>query len=767
MREWEESQASILGKKDLRKQELDKQLESVRKESDRKLREESGRLIAEHTALMKKRDPFHAWMRVFAMKKDTTRSKKAEKLTVGKLEGHWRALFRKSQPACEVILPEFRPWEKTGATPPTINDGPTNLDELRELAHSQANHKAAGLDKIHAEVLKCDEVLVELIPLFNKALKNGGKDSFTKEQIPQQFFDAIIVALHKKGDVEDPNNYRGIVLMSHVAKLFDLLVMRRIRDGVDQYISPTQNAYRPGRGCQHHTVAAALLHQAAQKYQNYELHMLFVDFSKAFDSVDRVAMRKILEWWTIPPNLVSVIMTMLENHQLFVRQDGELSENPVTPLYGVLQGDTLAPYVFILCMDIIFQQLNNEWGAAIECPGEIDDDGRRVNRGTASRPQNPIKRLSDLDYSDDVVLLANSSADVQKQFTLFEKIASSIGMTINLGVGKTEEIRLNAPPGDPLIKTHDGRSISIVDHYKYLGTTLGQSWRDDFNRRKKLSWGIIWKYSQVWASKAPIDAKQKLFQALVEPALSYGAFTYPETSEVTATLHGCHSRMLRHCLGLPRANTTHSNHRPTEWLYYGVNPALGKSRKSSTLTLPGAVARQRLSALGHWTRDHYHRTAGIDGPIRRHPVIDVLKFDPSGYYTQRSSGTVSTCREAYQSAVRYSSEYASDGERSDDMLRRLVLTSNRQASRVVNKHQWYNECKSRVKEIDTGILNATMQRRRDDATRADFGDAEYKLAMARLEDPTNFTFRWLTRRTREFPLGEDRGFLESTTGLNQ
>ena len=117
--------------------------------------------------------------------------------------------------------------------------------------------------------------------------------------------------------------------------------------------------------------------------------------------------------------------------------------------------------------------------------------------------------------------------------------------------------------------------------------------------------------------------------------------------------------------------------------------------------------------------------------------------------------------------MRYSSEYASDGERSDDMLRRLVLTSNRQASRVVNKHQWYNECKSRVKEIDTGILNATMQRRRDDATRADFGDAEYKLAMARLEDPTNFTFRWLTRRTREFPLGEDRGFLESTTGLNQ
>ena len=63
--------------------------------------------------------------------------------------------------------------------------------------------------------------------------------------------------------------------------------MRRVRNGLDEYISPTQNAYRPGRGCQQHCVAAALLHQTAQKYQNYELHMLFVDFSKAYDSVDR------------------------------------------------------------------------------------------------------------------------------------------------------------------------------------------------------------------------------------------------------------------------------------------------------------------------------------------------------------------------------------------------------------------------------------------------------------------------------------------------
>jgi hypothetical protein len=338
-------------------------------------------------------------------------------------------------------------------------------------------------------------------------------------------------------------------------------------------------------------------------------------------------------------------------------------------------------------------------------------------------------------------------------------------MKINLGVGKTEEIRLNAPPGDPLVKTRDGRSISIVDSYKYLGTTLGLSWRDDFDRRKSLAWGIIRKYRHVWAAKAPMDAKFKLFQALVEPALSYGAFIYPDTTEVTATLHGSHSRMLRHCFGLPR-NTGEGNHRPTEWLYYGTSQLLGKSRRSAALTLPGQVARQRLSALGHWVRDCYHRTGG-DGPIRHHPVIDVLKFDPSREYTQRSSGTISTLRDAYQSAVRYSSDYAPDGAQPDDMLRRFVLTSNKEASRVVNKDEWYNECKSRTKEIDTNILKAAMARRRADESRVDFGTAEYNLAVSKLMDPTTFTFRWLTRRTREFPLGEDKGFVDERASLIQ
>ena len=99
--------------------------------------------------------------------------------------------------------------------------------------------------------------------------------------------------------------------------------------------------------------------------------------------------------------------------------------------------------------------------------------------------------------------------------------------------------------------------------YKYLGTMLGESWQADFQRRRKLAWGVINEYDRVWRSQAAFDAKKQLFVALVEPILLYGAFTYPDTQEVSEALHHTYARMLRRCVGLGRADPTK---RPTSRL---------------------------------------------------------------------------------------------------------------------------------------------------------------------------------------------------------
>jgi len=674
--------------------------------------------------VVNKRDPWHAWQHIFAMRKEGLK-RSAEGLTSEKLEKHFTKLLRKGEggkdPPDGFELPA-RPWGNRET--PVIDMSPFTVEEIRRAAQSQSNHKANGPDGVDVEALKCPTVQEALVPIFNEAMKDA-------DQIPKQFFDAFLIALHKKGDVEDPNNYRGISLMSHVAKLFHLVLMKRIRAGLDQYISPTQNAYRPSRSCHQHTVAATALYHAAQNHPGYKLHMLFVDFSKAFDSIDRVSMERILRWWNIPAPMVKVIMRMLSDHKLFIRHLGEVSSTPVQPTTGILQGDTLAPLIFILCMDYILLQLKPEWGAEIEQALE-ERPGREY-----FKPRGRM-RLSNLAYADDVVLLANSFEHIQKQFDLFQKLAKSIGMSINLGAGKTEEIRVNVP-ADPHVQTLDGKAVSQVTTYKYLGTTLGLSWEADFKRRKKLAWGVIAEFSRVWRSDASFDARKGLFVALVEPILLYGAFTYPNKQVVDDTLHRCHARMLRHCVGLGRPDPRKLTHKPTEYLYYGKDDDRGKTWRSATLTLPAAIARQKLAALGHWTRDHFSRG-------RKHPVIDVLIFDPSTGYA-RSQTAQRSVRDAFESLV---PQRQGHGRLT---LRQNVLTN--EYSMTADKHSWYDESKRHVHGIERSVMRRIFDRRKADPQR-NFDEQRYNDEMEKVNNRNNFTIRWLTTKTRQEPLGEDR-----------
>ncbi len=283
--------------------------------------------------------------------------------------------------------------------------------------------------------------------------------------------------------------------------------------------------------------------------------------------------------------------------------------------------------------------------------------------------------------------------------------------------------------------------MSQVASYKYLGTMLGEGWETDFKRRRKLAWGVISEFSRVWKSNAEFDAKKSLFIALVEPILLYGAFTYPNLREVDDTMHGCHARMLRHCVGEGRPDPRKRTHKPTEYLYYGVDKSTGKTWKSATLTLPAAIARQKLAALGHWTRDHFIRD-------RKHPVIDVLIYDPTLRYLKTRDAR-RTVRDALEALV------PQGGRREgEDKLthRKNVLIP--EYSMTTDRHQWYDDSKSRVFDIERKTMQQIFDRRKRDPTRG-FDDQRYDEEMRRVEDHEFFTCRWLTSRTRD-RLGEDR-----------
>jgi hypothetical protein len=348
--------------------------------------------------------------------------------------------------------------------------------------------------------------------------------------------------------------------------------------------------------------AAELLH-LAQCTRNVPLVCLFVDFSKAFDSIDRVQLRTLLQHWRCPAELLNVIFAVLDGQRLAVRHGGVRDDaHEFTPTAGVLQGDTLAPYLFLLPMDVIFRSLPLEHGAKIS-----DVLG---NAGTQRRPkQQHVYRLHYLGYADDVILFSNTPGGAEKLLHALEETAALFGLFINTGKGKTEVMFAGEVVRAP-IRTSDGRPVPECDKYKYLGTILGQPWRTDFNRQKGLAWALLRRYNRTWSSSACNNrSKLLLFHALVVPTLTYGVATYPWTQEVRDALNGTYNKMLRYAIN-----------DPVDWSTFQHSPV--EQLMGERMYLSAVVVYQRLREHGHWVRQHLRD----DNPVP-HPLIDVLSWE--------------------------------------------------------------------------------------------------------------------------------------------
>ena len=88
--------------------------------------------------------------------------------------------------------------------------------------------------------------------------------------------------------------------------------------------------------------------------KNLQATLIFVDFTKAFDSIHRGKMEQILLAYGIPKETVAAITILYRNTKVKVRSpDGDTEYFDIVA--GVLQGDTLAPYLFIICLDYVLR----------------------------------------------------------------------------------------------------------------------------------------------------------------------------------------------------------------------------------------------------------------------------------------------------------------------------------------------------------------------------------------------------------------------------
>jgi len=135
-----------------------------------------------------------------------------------------------------------------------------------------------------------------------------------KEKLPQEWKESIIVPIHNKGDETDCSNHRGISLLPTTYKILSNILLSRLISYAKEIIGDHQCGFRRNRSTIDHIFCIRQILEKKWEY-NEEVHHLFIDFKKAYDSVGREVLYKILIEFDIPRKLVRLIkMSLTETY---------------------------------------------------------------------------------------------------------------------------------------------------------------------------------------------------------------------------------------------------------------------------------------------------------------------------------------------------------------------------------------------------------------------------------------------------------------------
>ncbi|KAI8514995.1 hypothetical protein Bbelb_075860 [Branchiostoma belcheri] len=444
-----------------------------------------------------------------------------------------------------------------------ISTDPPTLEETVKAIQDLKNNKAPGLDcAITGEALQGGGYEMA------KSIHTFCTEVFTTLTPPEQWITNVIIPLPKKGDLTLMTNYRGISLMSVAAKVYNKILLMRIREHVDPILRKNQAGFRPSRSC---AQQIHILRRIMEGFLSYQLPLTvtFIDFKKAFDCINRRVMFSVLRHYGIPEVIVNAIQVLYYNSKSAVFVDGNISD-PFQVTTGVLQGDVLAPFLFIVLIDYLLLESTKGTDSGV------------VTHPRQSR-RHPAQTLNDLDFADDIALLESTIPRAQEQLTKTAAAGKQLGLIIS--VPKTEYMTYNCNPQLPLEVY--GQPIRHVANFKYLGSMMASS-SHDMAKRKSLAWTAFWKLEKIWRSPSiSTSTKLKLFNTTCVTILLYGCESWVITGDMENKLNAFATSCYRVMLNIKRLD-----HVSNAWIY----------KLTNTRPLITMVRQRQLRFLGHALR---------------------------------------------------------------------------------------------------------------------------------------------------------------------
>lgn len=400
-----------------------------------------------------------------------------------------------------------------------IKTEPPSMGEIIEAINKLKKDKAPGIDEITGDLLKVDiQNTAELLhPLFIKI--------WQEERFPEDWKKGIIIKLPKKGDLKNCTNWRGITLLSTVNKLFCRILVNRMKVELDKDLRKEQHGFRSGRSCTDLINTLRIITEHSMEYQS-PLCLAFIDFEKAFDSINRENIWIVLRNRGVPQKIINLIKEGYNQYKSIVKHEGKLSQDFETET-GVKQGCVLSPILFTLVLDEVMKTaISNKKGGI---------------------PWKLMEKLEDLDFADDICLISDKIHKLQERLCDLSSEGKKIGLKIN--IEKTKVIYLNTDSNQEI--TLEGNTIEEVKEFNYLGSIIAETdgVLKDVNNRTNKARAVFMSLNKTWRSNnLTLQTKIKVFNSMVKPVLLYGSESWTLTKAIEQKLQVFTNRCLRNIL---------------------------------------------------------------------------------------------------------------------------------------------------------------------------------------------------------------------------
>jgi len=322
---------------------------------------------------------------------------------------------------------------------------PLSEIEVFEALRRLKNGKACGSDEILSEMLKMssDFSISFMTKLFNVLFNEG--------IYPQEWSEAIIMPIFKKGDKTKTDNYRGISLLSIMSKCYTSVLNKRLMKWIEFNckLSESQAGFRKGYSTFDHIFTLSAIVEKCFSKKGGKLYACFIDLKQAFDSVQREPLFETLLKNGIHGKFLKAVAAIYESVFSCVKIEDRLTDLFECPV-GLRQGCILSPLLFSIFIN--------------EIASAIDENGIH---GIQMLPG--LVELFILLFADDIVLLSDTARGLQHQINILNNVCRSLCLNINKEKTKIIVFR----KGGFLNKNEkwnlDGCGLEVVNEYNYLG----------------------------------------------------------------------------------------------------------------------------------------------------------------------------------------------------------------------------------------------------------------------------------------------------------